>query len=163
MCRRADRLLAPDRSTPAFTRWRWVYLSYSTENRSTKWGRSGRGPTKVMSPRKMFHNCGSSSKDVRRRIRPLGHSLVVRDRPAGRGLRGARRAHRPELEESKTSPFRPTLLCRNITLGPSSIRTATAHTASSGSSSTISTPEPTTSNAASRAAGDRSNWASGCA
>ena len=32
----------------------------------------GRGPTSVMSPRSTFQNCGSSSRLVRRRKRPIG-------------------------------------------------------------------------------------------
>src|SRR5947199_21850 len=58
----------------------------------TNSGRSGRGPTRLMSPRSTFHNWGSSSRWVRRRRRPTG---VTRgspgvDQQGDRGVGGGR-------------------------------------------------------------------------
>ena len=55
---------------------------------ATNSGRSGRGPTRLMSPRRTFQSCGSSSSRVRRRNRPTG---VTRVSPLGRPHRAGAR------------------------------------------------------------------------
>ena len=59
---------------------------------STSYGSGGRGPTSDMSPRSTFQNCGSSSRLVLRRKRPIGVTrgslvdLERRRRSPARGL-----------------------------------------------------------------------------
>ena len=67
--------------TSSRRRWRSVY-------RSTWSRRSGRGPTRLMSPRSTFQSCGSSSSEVRRSRWP---ARVMRASPASPPA-GARRS-----------------------------------------------------------------------
>ena len=50
-------------------------MAISLQNCSTKNGRSGRGPTRLISPLRILNTCGNSSKRVRRRNRP---TFVIR-------------------------------------------------------------------------------------
>src|SRR5215469_13813688 len=62
--------------TPGFTSSRWrcsgVYRAQSSSG-------CGRGPTRLMSPRKTFHNCGSSSRLYLRRNLPRGDTRITGD------------------------------------------------------------------------------------
>ena len=54
-------------------------------------GSGGRGPTKDMSPTRMFQSCGSSSSRQRRKIRPSGVTLAamwppLTDGPSAEGV-----------------------------------------------------------------------------
>ena len=127
MCRPRRPLTCARPVRPACTRCRWAYRSNSAENRSTKCGRSGRGPTSVMSPRRMFHSWGSSSSDVRRRKRPTGPTRSsLGDRPVGGRLGLVDRAHRPELEAVEQHPVPPDPGLPEDHPGPPSRRTASA-------------------------------------
>ena len=69
-----------------------------------KTGRSGRGPTRLMSPRNTFQSCGSSSSPLRRRKPPIG---VVRGsllaRPDGSLALGVGH-HGAELHHAEDAP-----------------------------------------------------------
>src|SRR5437899_2084707 len=65
--------------TPDLTLCRNRYPGTVCRNRSTNTGRSGRGPTTLISPRRTLTNCGSSSRLKRRRNEPMG---VRRSSPA---------------------------------------------------------------------------------
>ena len=62
-------------------------------------GRSGRGPTRLMSPCSTLMNCGNSSRLVlRRKVPKRGAARVVLPRPDRAGLRLGIDAHAAELE-----------------------------------------------------------------
>src|SRR5688572_8110890 len=96
-------------------------------------GRSARGPTKLMSPRKMFHNCGSSSIAVARRIRPM---RVTRGSFCpdwiGPVSASASTIIDRNFNASKRRPLWPTRSCENNTAPPSSILMSAAITTHSG-------------------------------
>src|SRR5579863_1919165 len=64
---------------PTLSACRLLYLVTSCRNFCTKCGRSGRGPTTLMSPFKTLMNCGNSSRLVLRRIDP---NIVFRESSA---------------------------------------------------------------------------------
>ena len=96
-------------------------------------GSGGRGPTRLMSPRRTFHSCGSSSSPVRRRnaaaprqarivasilnARPLHLVLIARAR---RAAASASARHRAELVAWWNGrPLSPTRVWRKSTGRPS--------------------------------------------
>src|SRR3569832_733323 len=87
---------------PAFTLWRSMYCGMRCLNWSTKNGRSGRGPTIDMSPRRTFQNCGSSSRSRCRSQRPAG---VARPHWTG-GVLGVHE-HRAELVDVERLAVEP--------------------------------------------------------
>jgi hypothetical protein len=94
-------------------------------------GTSGRGPTRLISPRTTFHNSGSSSIFAFRMIRPtavtLWSPLLVTWAPRPSCSRIER-----NLISLKGLPSRPARTCRKR-IGPlEPTRTAIAHTRSSG-------------------------------
>src|SRR5947209_9192153 len=115
---------------------------------STSPGRSGRGPTKLMSPTKMFQSCGSSSIAVARRNLP---TRVIRGSCA-EACTGPVRASASgiierNLSARKIRPFKPTRSCVKNTGPPSSIFTAAAKRTHSGSDTTSPAADSATSNA----------------
>ena len=118
---------------PGFTRWRWCcHGSY----RATISTSSGRGPTRLMSPRTTFQNWGSSSRLHFRRNRPT-RCGADRRRSCGSGdgpdpparAVPAVVAHRAELVDVELLvTVRPTRRWRKKTGEPSESRTATATT-----------------------------------
>src|SRR5258707_2094027 len=71
----------------------------------TNSGRSGRGPTKLISPGRMFHNCGSSLRWLRRKDRPkVHHARVIHSRPTGASDGFVVIAHGPNLVDRERTP-----------------------------------------------------------
>ncbi len=101
--------------------------------RAASSGRSGRGPTRLISPRSTFTACGSSSRCQRRSTRP---TRVTRGSAggdqAGPESRSAPSAMVRNLSMPKTRPWRPSRACRRITGPGPSRRTASATAATSG-------------------------------
>ena len=68
---------------PGLTRRRWMS---SESHASVSWGRAGRGPTRLISPRTTFQSWGSSSIEVLRRMRPTrvtrGSCLILKSGPS---------------------------------------------------------------------------------
>ena len=83
----------------------------------TNSGRSGRGPTRLMSPLRMFQSCGSSSSRVRRRKRPTAsRACRRRSRPDRRRCRASASARiERNLWTVNTRPCRPTRALRDRT------------------------------------------------
>ena len=103
---------------------------------------SGRGPTRLMSPRRMFHRLGSSSRLVERRRRPKGVSRSASC--SGEVSGGALRIER-NLTSVKGAPSLPGRTWRKSTGRPRSRATRTATTACSGAVRTSATADTTTS------------------
>ncbi len=87
-------------------------------------GRSGRGPTTLMSPRSTFHRLGSSSRLVRRKKRPSGVRRAASS-PRSSPQPGSRMVR--NLTITKSFPCKPGRSWRNKTGRPMvrRIRTAT--------------------------------------
>jgi len=110
-------------------------------------GLSGRGPTTLMSPRKIFHSCGSSSKAVARRMRPTrvtrGSSTVAWMAPV---WRSASTIIERNLKALNTRQPLPTRSWMNNTGPPSSILIASAITAAIGANTNRPAAETAMSN-----------------
>ncbi len=92
---------------PAFTLWRRWYLGICRLNSSMNTGRSGRGPTRLMSPRSTLKSCGSSSSDVSPEEGPdRGPPVVAGGRHPRARLLGVD-PHGPELEDGEHRPIHP--------------------------------------------------------
>src|SRR5207302_11185341 len=97
----------------------------SSSKSETNSGRSGRGPTRLISPRSTLNSCGSSSSAVRRMKRPNGVRLSSPSTPPGAEPCSGRKPWPPvrltrierNLSMSNTCPSRPTRRWRNST-GP---------------------------------------------
>ncbi len=99
-----------------------------------------------MSPRKTFHNCSSSSSEVRRRKRQNQgirrssatlHRVADSCASAGRCVRN--------FSSVNGAPSLPMRSCRNTTPGPPTTRSTAAQASSSGLSSSNSAPDTVTS------------------
>src|SRR5713101_6906112 len=75
---------------PTFNRWRLLYRATSLRNFATKRGRSGRGPTTLISPLKTLKNWGNSCS-----------------RPARIAFGRVAYAHRSKLVHTKYSAVEP--------------------------------------------------------
>ncbi len=129
-------------------RRRWTSFSYpSTSDRS-----GGRGPTRLMSPRKTLTSCGSSSREYLRRVRPTrvtrGSCLSLKSTPlpsfcaaSAASRASASTTIERNLNIWKVSPLRPTRSCVKITGPPSSSLMKSATTRNSGISSTSAIPD----------------------
>src|SRR5271165_5686454 len=85
---------------PDFTLWRRWYFGIRRLNSSMKTGRSGLGPTRLMSPQRTLSNCGNSSSDEARKKAPSG---VRHGGPVGLGVL----AHGAELQNGKRPAVHP--------------------------------------------------------
>ena len=96
--------------SPDFTRWRSMYCGISLRNLRTNAGRSGRGPTIDMSPRKMFQSWGSSSSDQRRRKAPMrvrrGSSSIAHTGPVVDSALARIERNLRIMKERPSSPIR---------------------------------------------------------
>src|SRR5216683_607285 len=128
---------------PGFTSCR---LACSGVYRSRYSITSGRGPTRLNSPRSTFHNCGSSSRLMARSHRPSRVSLTSSPRSLPSPSRASVIVR--NLTSSNTFASFPGRLCRNSTGLPSFIRTSAATIAITGDRHTSSAAAITLSNAA---------------
>ena len=109
-------------------------------------GTSGRGPTRLISPRSTLNSCGSSSILLRRRSLPI---LVIRRSPEAVIFSPCLSAPRTMLRNLMTwkgLPFWPTRHCRKK-IGPrDSSRTASAQRRRKGAAITNTAAAPAESN-----------------
>ena len=129
---------------PEGTRCRSAYSPNSELNRATKKGRSGRGPTSDMSPRKTLNSCGNSSSESRRIQRPMvpRRASSATDQVTAASASSSGRRLR-NFRSSNWRPSRPMRCWRKMTPGPLSRRTSRAQVSSTGESRTTASVEST--------------------